>query len=203
MEMTPALVAGLGNPGSEYENTRHNFGFDVLDRLASLNSVTFSREKKFNADLARIEVQGRKVVLIKPLSYMNLSGPVVRKVCDFFKVAPSEALVVLDDANMPLGRLRFRTSGSDGGHHGLESVSRSLGTTGHPRQRLGIGRGDNLRQIAGFVLQKFHASEMDLKERVEKAAVKQIICWLTDGPESAIQRFNGSVLLDPENTRRK
>lgn len=193
MDKSLALIAGLGNPGKKYENTRHNFGFDAVDRFAHLAGTAFSTEKKFNAELAKATSGDRKVILVKPLSYMNLSGPVVRKIVDFYQIPVSEVLVVLDDANIPFGTIRMRMGGSDGGHHGLESVSRSLGSREHPRQRLGIGRGDNLRQIAGFVLDKFRSEDQDLKELVERKAVDQMISWLQDGPEIAVQQFNGAV----------
>lgn len=197
MEKPPVLICGLGNPGQKYRDTRHNFGFDVVDRIAIVHGVSFTTEKKFNAEIARFDASGVRITLCKPLSYMNLSGVVVRKVADFYRIAPSEVMVITDDANLELGRIRMRASGADGGHHGLESVSRSLGTPGHPRLRLGIGRGNNLREISGFVLERFDTSEMELKEAVEKRAVKQVLCWISDGTEKAIQKFNGSIQMDP------
>ncbi|MCD8533959.1 MAG: aminoacyl-tRNA hydrolase [Verrucomicrobia bacterium] len=194
---SPVLIAGLGNPGTQYVGTRHNFGFDIIDRLSWQIGVSLAFEKKFNADICRCELFGRKVVLLKPRSYMNLSGPVVRKALDFFKVNIVDTLVVLDDANLPLGAIRFRLDGRDGGHHGLESVSRSMGTTVHPRQRLGIGRGKDLRQISGYVLDRFDKPEVEVKEAVERRAVEQIKCWLSEGASLAIQKFNGSVEIGP------
>lgn len=187
------VVAGLGNPGLKYQNTRHNFGFDLVDRLARIHGVQFKTEKKFNADITKIHIGQRKVVLVKPLSYMNLSGPVVRKVSNFYQAKLEHVLVILDDANLPLGKIRFRMDGRDGGHHGLESISKAMGSTKHPRLRLGIGRGENLRQISGYVLDKFREPELDLKDKVELRAIEQIDCWLTQDPETAIQKFNGSV----------
>lgn len=193
MEDSFVVVVGLGNPGSKYANTRHNFGFDIADRIARKHNADFRTEKKFNADLTKVKIGKRKVVLIKPLSYMNLSGPVVRKVSSFYQAKLNDILIILDDANLPLGKIRFRIDGRDGGHHGLESVSKSLGSTKHPRLRLGIGRGENLKQIAGYVLDKFHQNELDLKDKVERKAMEQIDCWLTHDAQSAIQKFNGSV----------
>lgn len=193
------LIAGLGNPGAQYVGARHNFGFDIIDRLSWQIGVSLAFEKKFNADLCRCELAGRKAVLVKPCSYMNLSGPVIRKAMDFFKVNIAETLIILDDANLSLGAIRFRLDGRDGGHHGLESVSRSLGTTVHPRQRLGIGRGDDLRQISGYVLNRFDAQELEIKEAVERRAVDQIKCWLSEGPAVAVQKFNGSVETGAKN----
>lgn len=192
-DLSSVLIVGLGNPGEKYQNTRHNFGFDVIDRLAHKYGAELRIEKKFNADLAKSVICDRKVILAKPLSFMNLSGPVVRKLASFYKVKLKETLIILDDANLPLGKLRMRSDGSDGGHHGLESVSKSMGSKNHPRLRLGIGRGDNLRQIAGFVLDKFQKSEAELKEKVEFRAVDQIEYWLTHNMDEAIQKFNGTV----------
>ena len=150
------LIAGLGNPGREYENTRHNAGFMILDRLAQRAGVPFRTERKWNAALAAI---ADGVILCKPQSFMNLSGEPLAAVARFYK-APSEAiLAIFDDAALPLGRIRIRPSGSSGGHNGMESILRHVGDV--PRLRIGIGAAD-ARPMVQHVLGKFLPDERPL-----------------------------------------
>ena len=129
------LLVGLGNPGRDYAGTRHNVGFMIADRLAAKSRAEFRTEKGWKAAVAKTG----DLLLCKPLTYMNLSGESVRAVSDFYKIAPAEVLVVLDDTALPLGRLRFRPEGSAGGHNGLKSIIEHLGTPAFPRLRIGIG----------------------------------------------------------------
>lgn len=191
------LVVGLGNPGPEYEKTRHNAGFLVLDRLAGRWKADWSVETRFMARLARVREAGRQVVLCQPLTYMNLSGQAVGKLKDFFKIPVERLLVSTDDADLPLGSLRLRPGGSSGGHHGLESIEALLGTREYARQRVGIGRDvGGARRIAGYVLSKFERSEWVLMDRVLDRASDQVECWINGGVAKAMNNFNGSVSED-------
>ncbi|WP_457568605.1 aminoacyl-tRNA hydrolase [Desulfurobacterium sp.] len=164
------LIVGLGNPGKEYALTRHNVGWWVLDRIAERFNETFSREK-FKGIVA--EVQGRcgKVILLKPLTFMNRSGESVAEAAKFYKLKPEQILVVSDDLDMVPGKIRLRPSGRHGGHRGLMSIEKHLGTGSFPRLKIGIGRPETKEQVASYVLQPFTKEQLPLIERaVEKAA---------------------------------
>jgi len=185
---------GLGNPGAEYAQTRHNAGFQVVERLARRWQAAWSWEKGFKSRLARTEVAGRRVMLCEPQTYMNLSGEAVATVADYFQVPLPQMLVVVDDADLPVGELRLRGSGSDGGHHGLESIEQRLATRAYARLRLGIGRSaTDERAIIDYVLSRFTEAEAELWERVLARAAEQAECWLTAGIELAMTRFNGVI----------
>jgi len=188
------LIVGLGNPGQEYAGTRHNVGFMVAERCALRWGARWRLEKKFNARLARAEFEGRKVLLGEPQNYMNSSGVVVASVSAFYKVPLAHLLVLVDDADLPLGEIRMRGSGSPGGHHGLESIEQSLGTRGYARLRVGIGRRSSAeREITGHVLGRFHPGETELLEKVLDRAASQAECWLKSGIQMAMNQFNGVV----------
>src|SRR5690348_2109221 len=146
------LIVGLGNPGADYSRTRHNAGFLVIEELARRCAASWTNEKKFRARLAQAECKGRRVCLCEPQTYMNASGEAVVGVARYYDVAVSRLLVIVDDADLPLGHLRLRPGGSSGGHHGLESIEQHLGTREYARQRLGIGRTGSRREITGHVL---------------------------------------------------
>ena len=179
------LLVGLGNPGREYVETRHNVGFMIADRLAAKGGADFRVEKSWQATIARVG----DLHLCKPLTYMNLSGIAVRVVSDFYKIAPAQILVVLDDMALPLGRLRLRAEGSAGGHNGLASILEHLGTLAVPRLRIGIGPaqpGAATDHVLGrFVLEEKAALEQSL-ERAESA----INCALERGLPPAMNAFN-------------
>jgi len=187
------LIVGLGNPGAEYANTRHNAGFSLVEKLAARWRAGWAHERKFQARLARIERNGRRVLLCQPQTFMNLSGEAVRAVMDFYQLPPEHLLAAVDDADLPLGEVRLRAGGGSGGHHGLESVEQHLGTPEFARLRLGIGRKDGAREITDYVLSRFDAPEAALMEKVLDRAADQAECWLADGIEMAMNRFNGSV----------
>jgi PTH1 family peptidyl-tRNA hydrolase len=189
-----ALVAGLGNPGGEYARTRHNAGFLVVDRLAERWGVRWRQESKFHARLARADRAGRRVTLLQPQTYMNLSGAAVRAVLDFYQWPLDGLLVVVDDADLPLGEIRLRPKGSAGGHHGLESVQQHLGTADYARLRVGIGRQPgNGRKLTGYVLGPFTTGEMALVDKVIGRAADQVECWLAAGIQEAMNKYNGAV----------
>ena len=187
------LIVGLGNPGAQYKRTRHNVGFVVVERLAERWRADWSLEKKFNASLARTERDGRRVLLCQPQTFMNASGEAVQAVTAFYDVAPARVLVVVDDADLPVGQLRLRPGGSCGGHHGLESIEEHLGTREYARLRVGIGRRDGAREITGHVLGRFDSTEAGLVDKVLTVAADQAETWLTAGIQKAMNQFNGIV----------
>jgi peptidyl-tRNA hydrolase, PTH1 family len=190
------LIVGLGNPGREYERTRHNAGFMVVERLAALWKTEWAMEKKFSAQVAKTERDGRKLWLCQPQTFMNLSGESVGKLAGYRKISTGRVLVSVDDADLPFGQIRLRPGGSSGGHHGLDSVEQHLGTTEYVRQRIGIGRQDQtVRQIAGHVLGSFAAGEREFLEKILQKACEQIECWLAHGTAKAMNQFNGAVKL--------
>ena len=193
------LIVGLGNPGREYAHTRHNAGFLVVERLVDQWHATWKAEKRFNARIAKTDRQGRRVWLCQPLTYMNASGEAVRAVLDFYDLSSQRLLVVVDDADLPLGTLRLRPGGSSGGHHGLESIEKHLASREYARLRVGIGRKPGPREITGHVLGRFDSTEADLVAKVLHVASDQIQCWLDAGLEKAMNQFNGVVEDDALN----
>jgi peptidyl-tRNA hydrolase, PTH1 family len=195
------LIVGLGNPGAQYARTRHNVGFVVVEKLADRWHARWSLEKKFDALVARTERDGRRVLLCEPQTFMNSSGEAVRALADFYDVAPVRVLVVVDDADLPVGHLRLRPGGSSGGHHGLESIETQLGTREYPRLRVGIGRRDGAREITGHVLGRFDSTDASLVDKVLIVAADQAETWLTTGIQKAMSQFNG-VIDDAGNERK-
>ncbi|MET8425177.1 aminoacyl-tRNA hydrolase [Nocardia sp. NPDC059246] len=155
----PALVVGLGNPGSEYERTRHNVGFLVADVLAERVGGRFTVHKKSGADLLEARLDGRKVLLAKPRTYMNLSGRPVAALAKFFSVPATEVIVVHDELDLPFGAIRLKRGGGEGGHNGLRSISQALTTKDYLRVRFGIGRPPGRQDPADYVLKPFSAPE--------------------------------------------
>ena len=187
------LIVGLGNPGAEYARTRHNAGFLVVESLASRWRAGWASQKKFNARLARAELGSRRVLLCEPQTYMNSSGAAVAAVMKFYQTPPAQLLVVVDDADLPLGELRLRPGGSSGGHHGLASVEQHLGTRDYARLRLGIGRSNAARQITDYVLGRFSSTEVSLMDKVINVASDQAEAWLETGIQKAMSQFNGII----------
>jgi PTH1 family peptidyl-tRNA hydrolase len=178
------LLVGLGNPGREYRGTRHNVGFDVLDRLAARERVEFRTEKSWQAEVAR----AGDFLLCKPLTYMNLSGQAVRLLSQFYKIEPAQVLVVFDDMALPLGKLRLRAHGSAGGHNGLQSIIEHLGTPAVPRLRVGIGSAQ--QDAVGHVLGRFALEERPALEQSLDRALEAIDCACTRGLEAAMNAYN-------------
>ncbi len=192
------LIVGLGNPGAEYARTRHNAGFLVAERLGQEWRADWRQEDRFRARMARGQHAGQRWILCQPQTFMNASGEAVAAVSGFYRVPPARVLVVVDDADLPLGTLRLRSEGSSGGHHGLESVERCLGTQAYPRLRLGIGRRtEDGRQITGYVLGRFSRDENAWLDAVLERAAAAAGCWLGDGVTVAMNRFNGAVTAPP------
>ena len=199
MSARPKLVVGLGNPGKEYEGTRHNIGFAVLDRLAEKFGCSFRSKWRFSAKIAEAAAgDAGKVVLAKPQTYMNRSGAAVNVLLRWLKVAPAQLLVVVDDADLPLGQIRLRVAGGSGGHNGLRSIIETLGGNEEfARLRVGIGRSAPLgADISGHVLGRFAPPERDLAEQAVAVAVEAIDCCLREGLTEAMNQFNRKKSAD-------
>lgn len=187
------LIVGLGNPGAEYAKTRHNAGFLLVEKLAARWKSDWANERKFRARIAKAGHNGKRLLLCEPQTFMNLSGETVGVVKNFYQVRPMDLMVVVDDADLPLGTIRLRPDGSSGGHHGLESVEQHLASRGFARLKIGIGRKDGAREITDHVLGKFDSAESELLEKVLDRAAQQVETWLDAGIEKAMSQFNGSV----------
>lgn len=188
------LIVGLGNPGAEYAATRHNVGFLAVERLAGRWRAKWNWEDKFEARVAKAELDDRKVWLCEPQTYMNSSGRTVGAMCAYFKLALSRLLVVVDDADLPFGEIRLRASGSSGGHHGLESIEQQLATRHYARLRIGIGRtASGARQIKDYVLSRFKPEQSELLDKILNRVADQIECWLAAGVKKAMNDFNGVI----------
>jgi peptidyl-tRNA hydrolase, PTH1 family len=186
---TLKLVVGLGNPGSKYQGTRHNIGFELVERLARGGSnAVFAR--KFDGQLAESEIDFRRVLLLKPETFMNLSGRSVGQAVRFFKLPLADLLVVCDDLSLPVGKLRLRTGGSDGGQKGLRDIAAHLGTDQFPRLRIGIGDHQEL-DAADFVLSRFRNTERSTIDDSLILATQAVAVWVTQGIDAAMNRFNG------------
>lgn len=185
------LIVGLGNPGPQYRNTRHNAGFVVLDRLAAQLGVTFDRSK-FDGEIATAQRGNQKVVLLKPQTFMNRSGISVAKAGRNLSNGPRDLLVVTDDINLPLGRLRFRPGGSAGGHNGLKSLIEHLGTETFARLRMGVGEGESHGETRDHVLSTFTPKERPIVDQMIERAVEGVLVFLDEGIERAMERFNGT-----------
>ncbi|HQR42422.1 MAG TPA: aminoacyl-tRNA hydrolase [Gemmatales bacterium] len=182
------LIVGLGNPGSQYTGTRHNVGFEVIDILVS-GPGGGKYQRKFEGDLAEAYDGLDKVLYLKPLTFMNLSGRSVRAALDFYKLTPADVLVVCDDINLPLGQLRLRPTGSAGGHNGLKDIERQLGTQTYARLRIGVG-GPHREDLVDHVLGRFKPSERDVVNDTNIRAAQAVVCWMREGTETAMNRFN-------------
>lgn len=185
------LIVGLGNPGSEYRGTRHNVGAAIIDLLASRVGVSLKRKWRLHAWVAGARVGGTPVTLAKPRTFMNLSGNAVAALSHWFRCNPEELLVVSDDVNLELGRLRIRAGGSAGGHRGLESIIAALGTEDFPRIRVGVGRADE--NLVDHVLSTFSRSEIPLVEEGMERAVGAIEEIIARGLQEAMNHYNAPV----------
>ena len=183
------IVVGLGNPGPKYAGTRHNVGFDVIDYLAAAPGCAAARER-FEAQVAEANEGGESVLLLKPLTFMNLSGRAVRAALDFYKLPPEQLLVVCDDFNLPLGKLRVRAKGSHGGQNGLRNIQDQLGTDAYARLRVGVGQ-PAAGEAVDFVLSKFKPGERAAAAAAVSVAAQAVLAWVRGGTEVCMNRFNG------------
>ena len=185
------LVVGLGNPGGQYDNTRHNAGFAVADELARRGGFDL-RRVKFKALTAAAQVGGQGALVMKPTTYMNLSGEAVGEAARFYKLAPDHVLVISDDVDLPLGKLRLRTSGSAGGHNGLKSIIQHLGTDQFPRLRVGVGEKPHPDyDLADWVLSKFAGEDKKAIDAAVQRAADAIECIRAEGIDRGMGKFNG------------
>lgn len=185
------LIVGLGNPGEKYAMTRHNVGFWVIDRLAERWRIPV-QQKKWKGLTGSGQVMGERVILLKPMTYMNLSGESVRPACDWLKCDIGELAVICDDLDLPLGQLRLRKKGGSGGHRGLQSLIDHLGTSEFKRVRIGIGRPSGQIPVSDFVLSPFTPEERPLIEEAVERAAEAIHHWMGSTFEEAMNRFNRS-----------
>lgn len=181
-------IVGLGNPGLRYRGTRHNMGFLVLDRLAKANHISVSAER-FKSSYGAGRIDSRRVLLLKPMTFMNRSGEAVREAIDFFKIAAEDLIVIHDDLDLPLGRLRFKRRGGAGGHQGIRSIIEEVGKSTFVRLKVGIGRPPEGMDPADYVLSPFDEAEKELVERIVSRAAESIHVMLLEGIEAAMSRY--------------
>lgn len=186
----PKLIVGLGNPGAQYAKTRHNTGWMALEAFAQKHSAVFDRHG-FEGIYGELRWEGEKVILLKPLTYMNASGRAVAPLARFYKIPPEDMLVVYDDLDLPPGSLRMREKGSAGGHNGMKSIIQELGTQEFPRLRIGIGRPAPGWSVVDWVLAPFGEADLALINQVLPRAVEAMESFLTDGPVKAMSKYNG------------
>ena len=185
------LIAGLGNPGWEYRGTRHNVGFEVVDLFVARRHGAWEAAK-VDGMIAKVRVGSEPVMLLKPLTFMNLSGEAVQGLAHYFKIDTPDILIVADDVNLPLGRLRARKTGTEGGHNGLRSVAQMLGTTDYPRLRVGVGRGDQRRELADHVLSRFEPDEIPGIEAAIARAADAAEAFVTTSIDAVMNTYNRS-----------
>ena len=190
--LIPQLIVGLGNPEPKYDKTRHNIGFELVDTLAKSWQIDWQKNRRFQGLFAEgTTIQGKKIRLLKPLTYMNLSGQSVRAVTDWYKLSPSSLLVIYDDMDLPLGKMRLRMSGSAGGHNGMKSIIAHLGQQDFPRLRIGIGKSTGQKETISHVLGKFSPTETKIVQEVLRLAEDAIDLSLKQGVEKAMSLYNG------------
>ncbi len=184
------IIVGLGNPGKDYENTRHNVGFMVIDEAARKYNISVN-EKKHKAIIGKGFIAGQKVILAKPQTFMNLSGESVRDIIDYYKIdETTELIVISDDISLDVGQLRVRKKGSAGGHNGLKNIILHLGHDEFRRIRMGVGEKPSGYDLADYVLGHFPQDEKELIEESVKKAVEALEVIVTDGPDAAMNQFN-------------
>ena len=187
------IIVGLGNPDRKYQNTRHNIGFDVIDVIADKNHITVG-ERKHKALIGKGFVGGQKVVLVKPQTYMNLSGESVREVIDFYKVdEKNELIVISDDVSLDVGQIRIRKKGSAGGHNGLKNIILHLGHDEFHRVRMGVGEKPEGYDLVDYVLGHFSGEEREIMDESANRAADAIGVMMTDGTDAAMNQYNKKV----------
>ena len=191
------VVAGLGNPGPEYSNTPHSIGFEVVDALAREAAAEWRRAAAFKGEMAMAMTPAGKTILVKPMTFMNLSGDCVAPVVKYHNATPADLVVVSDDIDLPVGRIRIRAGGSAGGHNGLKSVIERLGSPAFVRVRVGVGRdaGDRTKVIS-HVLGKFDPASRAVMDKVVPAAARAVLQILSEGPQAAMNAWNGWTGLE-------
>ena len=195
------MIVGLGNPGSRYERNRHNVGFQIVDELAAAHDLAFDK-RQHKAKIASGWIGEQRVLLVKPQTFMNLSGEAVQPLAAYYKIAPADLIVVFDDLDLPTGKLRLRPFGGAGGHNGMKSIIQRLGTNQFPRLRVGIDRPPGRMDPAAYVLQNFSSSEEEIMVQVRDRARRALERWLEAGIDAAMNEFNinGRALAIAEDT---
>ena len=183
------LIAGLGNPGNQYRETRHNVGFLVLDEIGREYSLAADK-KKFSTLYGRGSVENNELVLFKPMAYMNNSGPPLRRLADYFRISGEEILVIHDDIDLAFGRLKIKEKGGHGGHNGVRSLMDAFGGGDFARLRVGVGRSESRADVTDHVLGKFNAEELNYLNRIVSRARDAVTTILTEGVKVAMNRFN-------------
>ena len=197
------LIVGLGNPGKQYEHTRHNIGFDVMDALAEKYNISIS-EKKHKALCGKGVINGVKVVLAKPQTYMNLSGESVAELVNYYKMDPEEEMIVIyDDISLAPGNLRIRKKGSAGGHNGIKNIIAHLGTQEFPRVRIGVGEKPARMDLADYVLGHFPKEEAETMTTAFKDGAAAVVDMMTEGVEAAMNHFNGAARGEKEKLEKQ
>lgn len=192
------LIVGLGNPGKEYEHSRHNAGFMVVDQFhKTIDATDWKQDKKFKAQVSEATLKGEKVIVVKPLTFMNLSGEAIAPIAAFYKIAPADILVIFDELDIPFGQIRLRKSGGPGTHNGMKSIVEKLGSKDFPRLRFGIeSRGlttPEQQDTTSFVLSPFTKEEQPILKQTLKTAALAIETFLKEGVENAMNKFNSSA----------
>lgn len=183
------IIAGLGNPTREYEKTRHNVGFEAIEILADKLNISVT-EKKHRAYCGMGMIDGEKVILAKPQTFMNLSGESIGAIAGFYKIEPDHVIIICDDINLAEGRLRIRTKGSAGGHNGLKNIISHLGSQEFNRIRVGVGEKPSGMDLADYVLSRFPKAQEDLMDQAYKDAADAAIMMVTEGADAAMNHFN-------------
>lgn len=189
------LIVGLGNPGRKYAGTRHNIGWDAVTALSDAFNIPL-KTKEWKGISGRGTIAGQKVILVQPQTFMNASGECVRAYMDFYKIPAERVLIICDDISLEPGNLRLRVKGSAGGHNGLKSIIAQIGTSVFPRLRLGVGEKPFGWDLADHVLARFPKELEPVIRDVMARVVEEIPVYVTEGPEAAMSKFNGSVLHD-------
>ena len=183
------IIAGLGNPGEKYDNTRHNAGFLTIDALASKYNIDV-REKAHKALIGKGVIEGQKVILAKPQTYMNVSGESIRALVDYYKIAQEELIIIFDDISLEPGQLRIRKQGSAGGHNGIKSIIAHLGTQEFTRIKVGVGEKPPKMDLADYVLSRFGAEEQKIMDEAFGEAAEAAVMMMTTGAERAMNHYN-------------
>ena len=196
------IVAGLGNPGKQYELSRHNAGFLCLDILS--NRLGFRTDRiKFNALTADVMISGKRCLVMRPQTYMNLSGDAVKAAADFYKIPSDRVIIVYDDIDLPVGALRIRRKGSAGGHNGIKNIIAHLGTQEFPRVRIGVGEKPARMDLADYVLGHFQKDEVDVMKTAFEDGAAAVVSMMNEGVESAMNHFNGAARAEKEKNSEK
>lgn len=183
------LIAGLGNPSRTYEGTRHNIGFTMIDAIGNKFGIDVTT-KKYKALVGRGMIDGMRVILAKPQTYMNLSGESIREITDFYKIEPENIIIIYDDISLDVGQLRIRKKGSAGGHNGVKNIIAHLGTQEFPRIKVGIGNKPEGWDLADYVLSKYTKAEQEALEEASEGVIGAVKLMLADDIEAAMNKYN-------------